>query len=446
SGTEENPIYFGVDQTWYTGGAWARPIFNAEGTEPTASPEGQKTMMRAYGSWIIVDNIEFTGVAQLHGGDNGYGAGMLSISPSSPHDGGEVKNCYFHGWSHGPTTAGVWDEGEDQGLDAGDNSIILTSALISESPNFNLKIHDNVWDGSDTTGDMAMAYKGSAGHFYNNYITKMSNGIVTTGGRYYWGNTFKDIAKDDTETGCPLRQPTNFSFSCTTHGNSIESMNTQSIIYNNLFQNVGGGVIIWTQPKLNVADYVFNNVIVDGSSIGIQISATSLIEGNSAGFHVFNNSIQGGTNAARITGPAEAVYISFGTVRSNLLIGTGAGISFNHTTTQTDGNNIVMTNAEATSAGYVATGTYPFLPPTGGVTVEAGIDLQSLAAGIPSTTISDAATAALSGTSLGVKYDATNHRIIGPNITPMLRGTKWDVGAYAYEALPPPQNLSITIW
>ena len=78
-----NATYFGVDLTWYTGAAWTRPILDLEGTEATLSPESSNRMLRAYGTDQIVDNIEFTGMAQLHGLTNGYAPAMLQIGTNS---------------------------------------------------------------------------------------------------------------------------------------------------------------------------------------------------------------------------------------------------------------------------------------------------------------------------------------------------------------------------
>lgn len=418
NGTAANPIYFGVDQTWYAGSSWSRPIIDAQGQKPNPGPY-VTALFRAYGDGFIIDNIEFAGLPQLD--DVNSAPAMVIVGTSSPSvQGIEVKNCYFHGWSHGGTATK-------------DLMIVLNSPNMSVT-DINLRIHDNVWDGTDTTQDMAMAYKGSAGHFYNNYITKMTNGYVGNSGLYFWGNTFKDIA-------------TKLSFDPTCHMNSIENMTAQSIIYNNLFDNVHGGVTIWTQPKGNVSDYVFNNVVVGDFNQGIQISNENLVAGNSAGIYVFNNTLQADDSAGgRVAGPSYAnfAYMSFMTVRNNHLIGGGTPrIEPKRTTTQTISNNIEMLTEQAINAGYNATGTCPLNPPAAGATVGAGMDLHTLAAGIPSTTISDAATAALSDTTCGVKYDATKHMIIGPNRTPVVRGTNWDVGAYQFTGtqLTSPQNL-----
>lgn len=413
SGTQANPIYFGVDPTWYSGDSWTRPILDAEHGLPNASPEGITSMMRVYGTWFVVDNLEFTGLAQL----NNTGTPNILTVGTSTSAKSEIKNCYFHGWSHGGTATQ-------------DNMRVLTSVNLPVA-DMDLKIHDNVIDGADTSKDMAAAYCGSAGHFYNNYIANMRNGWLSGFGRYVWGNTFYHI---------------DISFDPDSHGNVISSGGAQSIFYNNYIKNCTGGATIFTTSKDGYIDYVFNNVIVADNNPTIQIDNNGLSTGVGAGIYVFNNTLQAieADNLTLINGPTRDGYpnLPFMTVRNNHLIANSPTVNFGtKVDTETESNNVGMTNAQATAANYVSTGTYPYAPPSDGATVGAGVDLSTLAASIPSSSPSDAATAALSDTTCGVKYDATNHRVIGPNKPAVVRGTVWDVGAY--QVLSPPQNFRI---
>lgn len=428
-----NAIYIGAgDKTWYTGGAWSRPILDAQGGTPAISPNGSYLMLRAYGNYLIIDNIEFKGLAQLMNYDPIW-PGMLGIGTSS-YSGGEVKNCYFHGWSHGGTATN-------------DGIQILASPGLNDGHDMNLRIHDNVFDGSDTTGDMAVAYRGSAGHFYNNYIGDVPNGVCCYSVGNVWGNTFYNIGVHRTKDCTLINGFTNFpSFDCNQHMQSYEAYGPGgTIVYNNLIQNSGGGGTILLYPNTTDVDYIFNNVVINDLNQTLQLSSNNLTSGNTAGFVVFNNTFQAPSNnsAILVNGPSGAVSVSFMTARNNHLIATNPSVNLGHSTTKIDTNEIEQTNAQATSAGYVSTSTYPYYPPAGGATVGTGMDLHTLAASIPSTTISDAATAALSDTTLGVEYDAVNHRIIGPKKTSVVRGTRWDVGAYERVAPAPPQNLRI---
>jgi hypothetical protein len=435
-----NSTYFGVDQTWYTGAAWSRPILDNQGVETTASPEGVHWMMRAYGLNQTVDNIEFKGLAQLHGGDNGYIAAMLQVGINSGDAyGGEIKNCYFHGWSHGPVTNGNWDS---DGTLAGDNSFVIRNASTS-TPDLTVKIHHNVFDGSDTTKDM-IRLLGGGGHVYNNYFAYAPNAMFS--GAYIWGNTITEIGT--TASFCP-----------SVHYNVMENNRGWTIFYNNFIKNTHGGDIL-TYGIDGYKDYIFNNVIMGDNGASLQLGSwnggqITLVTGVGYEMNVFNNTIQSreGNNFSPISGPplTTAALMPIMRAINNHLIGPTHSVYFNAGVAadgKIESNNLGMTNAAATAAGYVATGNYPFYPPDrGGITLGAGKDLRSLAAGIPSTTISDAATAALSDTSCGVKYDAVNHRVVGPNRTPRPRGTTWDIGAYQSTATPQslgsPKNLKV---
>lgn len=405
SGTEANPIYFGVDQTWYIGDSWSRPILDTESLPPNLSAQGIGSMVRVYGFWLVVDNIEFKGVAQT----SDSAPAMLVFGTSSP-SGGEIKNCYFHGWSHGGTATH-------------DDVIIVISSLFSEGACIDLKIHNNVWDGSDTTKDMAMAYKGSAGHFYNNYIAHMANGHVGNV-KYVWGNTFKDIA------AIP-------SFDPTAHSNAIENTGGQSIYYNNYISGSSGGATIFTTSSDGYIDYVFNNVIISDKNQSIQIDNNGLSTGLGAGIYVFNNTLQAPTdiNAQLIAGPVRTDYpeLPFMTVRNNHIIANYPTVNFQTmVTTKVESNTKGMTNAEAISANYLSISTYPYFPPSGGATVDTGYNLTSFCSSIPSSSPSLASTACLSDTTLGVSYNATDHTVSYPNKPAVIR-TNWDIGAYDYE-------------
>jgi hypothetical protein len=396
-GTSGSHIYFGVDQSWYSGGSWSRPVLDAE---DTTIPDNfdhtfNNGMMRTYGSYFTIDNIEFKRLAQLN--DTGTPQ-MLYIGTAS-----ELKNCYFHGWLHG-------------GSSTNDNVIILGSELITEGPDMSLKIHDNVWDGSDTTEDMAMAYKGSAGHVYNNYVSHMRNAFVGSF-LYVWGNTLIHL---------------NDSFDAGSHGNAVENTGGQLVIYNNFIQDCTGGATVFHTPKDGYVDYHFNNLIIDDQNQAIQVDNNGLTTGVGAGIYIWNDTIETATSNSMISGPSRSGYpnLPFMTVRNVHLIGTTNTINFG---THTESNRLGQTNAQATAAGYVSGGIYPYYPPLGGATIDAGYDLTSFCSGVPSSSPSLASTACLGDATYGVSYNATNHTVSYPAKTAISR-TTWDIGAYEYGA------------
>ena len=401
-----NSTYFGVDATWYTGASWTRPIFDSEGYETTASPEGTTSMMRAYGSNHIVDNIEFKGAAQLHGGDNGYGSNMLAIGTTSGSAvGGEVKNCYFHAWVIGGTATA-------------DNSVIIDTGPISAGPDMGLSIHDNVFDGSDAvgSGQSNRALRGSVGHFYRNYVSDVTNGTCCYLNGYVWGNTFRRIANDKFE-------PSMHSQMYEPYGGG------DTYVYNNYVYDIGDQIFIG-YPTGNGKQYFFNNLFIDDSEGSIQIGSSDLIAGNTAKSYIWNNTIIGPSDADySISGPAGSPSISEISVKNNLLAGADTSlILWAYTTTQTSENNLQWTTTTLASNGYSASGTYPYFPPSS----RPGTDLSSFCSSLTDNGASTPSTACLSDTTLGVTYNATTHTITGVGRTATLRGTTYDIGAYEY--------------
>jgi hypothetical protein len=422
-----NTTTFTVDATWYTGASWSRPILDGQGTEPTASPEGTVAMVRVYGTGHIVDNLEFTGMAQLHGlRGSGYMPKVLIHGTSNVSNGGEIKNCYFHGWSHGAVDGeGRWVGGEDIGQLAGDNfDILVTDGAAGGAPDLNLSIHHNVFDGSDTSKDMIhAAISSGAGHIYNNYFRYVV-GVAISGGRYWWGNTFLDTVQ---------------SFDATQHMNGLYRNGATAgpiYIYNNLFYGGGLGVTIWAAIPDNTTSYIFNNLSYNDGNQTVQIGNELLTAANTAGIYVFNNTFQGTESYNLISGPTFETYnLDFLTLYNNHIISGGTVSQGTYTTTfNADPSPLYQTVAQATSANYVSTGTYPYYPPVGGATVNAGTDLASsicdtLADSSPSIPVA----ACKKDTTLGVVYNATTHTVTYPKRTAITRST-WDIGAYELDS------------
>jgi hypothetical protein len=91
SGTSSAWDYYGVDQTWYTGASWARPIFDGGGNinDLIAMQTWRNT---STGSYITIDSLEIRNFYfpsdSTDGGIIIYGGGNVVIN-----------NCYIHNWS-----------------------------------------------------------------------------------------------------------------------------------------------------------------------------------------------------------------------------------------------------------------------------------------------------------------------------------------------------------
>jgi hypothetical protein len=103
SGSTGNPIYYGVDKTWYdttVGGcssSWNRPIFNPDATNFShGNTYLERLVYLGNFSNQTFDNIEVTNV--LH--DDGYGNDEVTTFDFGGGNNGNniVQNCYVHGW------------------------------------------------------------------------------------------------------------------------------------------------------------------------------------------------------------------------------------------------------------------------------------------------------------------------------------------------------------
>jgi hypothetical protein len=99
SGSSGNPIYIGVDKTWFAGGSWTRPILNFDNPLSTGRPgscanDDKSVDLVKIGSqsFVTFDNFEFVGAcwSDTPSGDMIDVAGNINI----------ISNNYFHGWTY----------------------------------------------------------------------------------------------------------------------------------------------------------------------------------------------------------------------------------------------------------------------------------------------------------------------------------------------------------
>jgi hypothetical protein len=132
SGTSGNPIYVGVDPTWFTGGSWSRPIMNLDNAPPT---DGLYRIMCIGGTCnggvvhdVTYDNFEWTNIAALQNSNPGSATTTVFAWPGNGNV--VVEHMYVHGWHNPCYTFGTGT------LTAGSNTIKnFVPATGSPSPN-----------------------------------------------------------------------------------------------------------------------------------------------------------------------------------------------------------------------------------------------------------------------------------------------------------------------
>ena len=426
-------IYIGVDQTWYAGNSWTRPILNGGGAIVNTPSNGvANVLLRLYANYVIVDNIEFTGVYWT--GVPSYGSGTnIQIAAGTPGIGTniEIKNIYVHGWSHGTRAAGT---SENPCGVVGDTGI--------PNNNVNTILHDSVIDGGDTDKASCSALFGSPPYVERNIIQYVTSAMILNGTVLIDSNTIQNVVP---------------SFDSSAHENGIEINASYNVtISNNNIGHLGAGVLgIWCAPDQTYSCTIFNNVLYDTdtgnvldlaapvANNGCANSGTYCSKGGSAA--LYNNTVQCGPNsnpnAVCVAGINAA--ISGVALENNYFITNQAspnnGVWATNGVTPTETTDLKQLPATATSQGYAVTETYPFSPVSGGSTVGAGTNLTSLCSGNQTTLCND--------TTLGVIYNTTTHTVITPNRTPKARSNgPWDIGAYSYASgstgVLPPTNLT----
>jgi hypothetical protein len=432
SATSSSQIYVGVDQTWYSGSAWTRPVWSCGGTACSYTGNGNAFFtMDSSVQYLTVDNIEVTGLYQSTAGYPSYFAIYGSYNT--------FEHIYAHGWSHASAASG-----------AQDNSAVFSSSTCCGGGLGNV-VHDVVIDGSDTAGDSMVCFFSGVSTVYNSICRDVTNGFEGAGDNIH-DNWFGPINLCFVTGGC--HQNNLFQFGPITNGDT-------ELIYNNLIAGTtasGGITKLWLSgnDSNTSTGYAFNNVIYDNAS-GNMVNLAGHDAVNYGAWYLFNNTVECGTDSSPGTGTGACGNDSGGTsgmtfvlyaINNHFIKGdTTAPLTCTYSdctfTTQ-----LTQTLTAANSQGYTSTETYAFSPASAnGSTVGAGTNEQSICAAIASLN-SAAGTACQKTTGYACTYNTSNHTVSCPNDTELTRPispTAWDIGAYQFSSLQPPTGLDAVV-
>lgn len=384
SGTSGSPIYIGVDKTWYTGGSWIRPIWNAGGMPIS----GTNTYVQMAGaSYVTFDNFEMKGF-NWNSNVQGYcvnTAGSTYIT---------IENAYVHGWSH----TGAATESEMSCFYGDTNPPYALGDLLDHV----------VFDGTDSTnGGDSGAFTYAWTSVKHCVIHNTPNGLLLGGHGEIAYNLIYNI-QTDFGGGHPNAMELNGSDGTFyVHDNVIHDIGGEAFfagygtiyVWNNLWYNLYGNppaIDARSGSSSNSFDYYLNNIIVPQS-----------------GGACFNGN--GGTNTATVTVANLQCITTSSTIWSPS--------SNYHVTWIT---NSSMTPTTATRQGYTSSETYAYFPTSGtGSTVGAGTNLTSSWPSGYST--SDTTYACTQQTISGVVQS------VCPTRTAVARPSSgaWNAGAYA---------------
>ncbi len=424
SGSKGSPIYIGVDQTWYSGSSWVRPVFNGDNPLSTSVVSSCPYLVSGGNQWIVIgasyvtlDNFEFVGMC-WDTSEGAFGNNvMLKVNGTSTPDNVTAENLYFHGWTH---TAAAPQGGNNAG-----------SAFQGYNQQPGIIWQFNVIDGSDSD------------HFSLNGMESEAYIVQYSVFRYFQGNytvdTCHKIHDNLFEHIDNVTDGSNHSdvMQCAGEAGSLTDPN---LFYNNIFRyNPDTGeslsMILGNYVPAGLTDYDFNNIFHDNQN-GTQANYLVLNDTNcsstcTGSVAYYNNTMaDGGIGAGVVQGCGYSInnhWISNPATITNVWGAGNKGLCNGSET-----NPVYMTDAQAVAQGYTSANDYA---PTSASnsTAGAGTNNASFCNGLSD---SVAKSSCLSGTTMGCQYVIANHTVSCPGITLVARPSSgaWDVGAYQWSS------------
>lgn len=456
AGTITNPLYIGVDQTWFSGGTWARPILTGDnricgpnslgaGCTSAVLPGGAvqyyvpscsfqmgnpNNMIDISGQqYYIIDNFEMTGLCQQLAGqpskDNYLRYGSLRNSVT-------FENLYIHGWTHiqfaGQNTNAACTTGVCVDIKAFQGS---TSAGV---PGDVLRFV--VVDGADSDPEAGgLCFKG----FYDvAYSAFRYTGSCLPGSLHTFHDNLYEYFYEDGHSDM-------LAFS--------EDSGVTDTVYNNVFRHIDvsgaiGTPVLWPNPPANTSVYIFNNLIYDVGHVEyINIGNV----GKTYGTHfIFSNTFQ--SNVSQPILRCDHLTGTLNETNNHYIVDSSSYFIPSCTGTVNTTSPLLMTNATATTNGYASSQTYAYSPTSSGSpTVRKGTNVRSYCSALSAATgsdsaLSDAAAACGVDTGYACTYNASNHTVSCPGriVAPRPTSAAWNIGAYQFGPNPP-SNLAATV-
>ncbi len=359
-GNAGNPDQYTFDSTWgvvplgsgattgnrgQTVGAYQ---FNAGGSVINGADGINRFIFDNGSSNITINGVELTGVTWSGNGGGGDNVWLVDIQESQNFI---LSNCYAHNWTYtnpvdGGDALGVLVGTGNGNYNAGS---AMTGCVVDGS--------NSGGPGVANSGDTTYAIPGCD----NNIIMNVTNGCLLNAN----GSAHDNIIG-----------PINQSFSSWDHENCIEPIDplaggTSTIyIYNNVIHDCTA-VAILTQGTpasgSNEIDYVWNNVIYAGSSpnppIPIQFDS-SMSPNTGSEVHAWNNTLYAGSSdvCIRTINEGNGNFSAIDLQNNFCISDQGLDALQVGGNTQTINNNVVMTIAQAASAGLTSSQTHAYQP------------------------------------------------------------------------------------
>lgn len=402
SGNSSNRVVVGgLDQTWFTGASWTRPVFDCQATECG----GAVVTVGSAAHYVTFDSIEIKNLKQITGSVKG----MQTLSDNTT-----FSNNYIHAWSR---SAGAADSGRSFGFAANTSNgeaVVANSLVIG-----------NIVDGSDALNQDMFGGSDDAQQVSNNVFRFVCNGIRGDHS-IVSGNLVENVVN------CFSGDHSNLIFVFGPFNGS-----TSLWMYNNVVRNLTasaqGSEVFWMNGNAGCASctsYAYNNVIYNngggGSGRGIDIGGHP---GNTYGtYNIFNNTIE--TTGGACMGNGEGGPRSTTNIRNNHCISSSTLCDGAGTTCNNQGNNLSQTLVQANGQGYNSGQVYAYSPTdVADSTVNAGGNLTASCSGN---------VAALCNDTTYPAYDSVNHVVVMRTVLPRPASGPWDEGAFELSSTPAP--------
>jgi hypothetical protein len=453
-GTSSAVDYIGPDPGWFTGSAWARPIFSGGGTSLNADSIGGSLMMDTthHASYFVLDNIEFTGFywststnCAVQSGTCGYVSSHNQLTSFSDVA-WEFKNLYAHNITHAAAGGSLQDQAPYG----------LFWMPRDAASSFHNSYIDNTDGGDDCCGAVF------TNNIYQNYFSGLDNVIYNPSASSQQTNGSIFLVHDNWITNMT---GTFQSGGGAPHGNCIHVFGTEpssyyELVYNNRIDCINVNAETFEVEEDSATVYFFNNVVTNiGQPNGFDTSSFSGA-GHGGTYTYFDITEECGLDPSP-EGPCSHLrnqptvfhYNNFGIDNNNsggpaIYAPSGWTGSFTSspntsltcngvTTTNFGGQLICNPIGSGNGTGNLnLTQTYPFAPldATAAATIGTGPSRSSLCATISGINAA-AGTACLSDTTLGVAPNTSTHAVSFPDRAPIARptgGTSWRNGAYEY--------------
>jgi hypothetical protein len=345
SGSSGSSDYYGVDLTWYSGGTWARPIFDGSYARTNIVDLGSL-------NYVTVDNIELCHVT--------FTASNLSgiVQVAGTHI--LIENCYVHGWTSGKAVSGSFG-----GIIGNNNASSCATIVIDKCEVENSEIAVDTQCGECVH---------NVGTIRNSKIHDNCSGVVFCVD--FNGNQLYNLSGDNWDHGTNA------------HYNGIymdpwrSSISTGYIRNSYIHDCLLGSNMAYPNVRGGCSIYVYNNVFYGGMSAqrAINIDPAQYASEGPGNCYIWNNTIvpvDSNSVAIHVTNRGSSQPVNALVIDNNQIIGIGnsvtdgiAGSGGDVNTLQVGAHNLIQTPSVASAQGYTLGNLYA--PTAGGFTIDAG--------------------------------------------------------------------------